>query len=149
MKREVLCTVLFLVINTSLTNASNKILLKSRRFIPAEGITEAAKASIEAIPGRAHILIQLEQIPTIKQRKELEAKGIKLLSYIPNKAWFASIPSAQVGQIAALPEVRAICDIWAEDKVSPQIIKKAINQRFKREKWEKSGNSLDFYEQNA
>ena len=73
MKREVLFAILFLTINTSLTNASNEIHLKSRRFTPPEGITEAAKAKLEAIPEKAHVLIQLEKIPTIKQRKELEA----------------------------------------------------------------------------
>ena len=82
-----------LVILTSINSVigSDEILLKSRRFTPAKGITTATIAKIEAIPKRAHVLIQLEQIPTIKERKGLEAKGIKLLSYIPNKAWFVGM----------------------------------------------------------
>jgi hypothetical protein len=98
-------------INLNLANANDEILLKSRRFTPAKGITAAAKAKIEAIPKRAHICMQLEHIPTIKERKELEAKGVKLLSYIPNKAWFASIPSAKACEIAALSNVKAISEI--------------------------------------
>ena len=81
----------FLHIHSNVVWSGDEILFKSRRFIPATGITAAAKAKIEAIPDRAHVLIQLERIPTIRERKELEAKGIKLLSYIPNNAWFASI----------------------------------------------------------
>lgn len=91
----------FLLINIDIVWSGDEILLKSRRFIPATGITVAAKAKIETIPERAHVLIQLERIPTIKQKEELEAKGIRLLSYIPNKAWFASIPPAKAGEIKA------------------------------------------------
>lgn len=90
MKKGISLVISLVILTTiNLANASNEILLKSRRFIPARGITAAAKAKIEAIPQRAHVLIQLERIPTIKERKELEAEGIRLLSYIPNKAWFA------------------------------------------------------------
>jgi hypothetical protein len=64
---------------------SNEILLKSRQFIPEKGITSKVKATIEAIPSRAHVLLQLERIPTNEEKKELESQGIKLLSYIPNK----------------------------------------------------------------
>jgi len=92
MRKEIILIISFLVlINTSIVCGSNEVLLKSRRFTPEPGISAATKANIEAIPGRAHVLVQLGQIPTIKEKKELETKGIKLLSYIPNKAWFASI----------------------------------------------------------
>ena len=126
MKKEFLCIILFLVINTSLTNASNKIHLKSRRFTPAKGVSDSAKAKIEAIPQRAHVIIQLEKIPTIEEKKELEAKGIKLLSYISNKAWFASIPSDKVSEIASLSDVRSICEIAPEDKISSTIREKGV-----------------------
>ncbi len=100
MKRDVLLVVLLLLTSTSTVSASdsNEILLKSRRFTPVTGVSAAAKAKIEAIPKRAHVLIQLEDTPTIKERKELEANGIKLLAYVPNKAWFASIPSDKVSE---------------------------------------------------
>ena len=91
MKKEVILILLSFLTNLDIGWASNAILLKSRRFTPERGISSATKANIEAIPGRAHVLVQLEQIPTIAERKEFEDKGIKLLSYIPNKAWFASI----------------------------------------------------------
>ncbi len=114
--------VLLMLASISFANASNEIRMKSRRFVPQRGISDAAKAKIQAVPKRAHVLIQLEQLPTLKQRKDLEAKGIKLLSYIPNKAWLASIPSAKPGEIAALSNVRAITEIAPNDKISPHII---------------------------
>lgn len=109
---QVVSVLLFFLINVSVVSASNEILLKSRRFTPARGITAAAKAKIEAIPQRAHVLLQLNHIPTVKEREELEAKGIKLLSYIPNNGWFASVPSDKATEIAALPSVRAISETW-------------------------------------
>ena len=100
MKNKSLLAILFFLANVSVLSASNEILLKSRRFTPAKGVSDTVKAKIEAIPGRAHVIIQLEKIPTMEERKELEAKGIKLLSYIPNKAWLASIRSNKAGKIA-------------------------------------------------
>lgn len=127
MKRE-MALVILLVILTSINSviASNDILLKSRRFTPSKGISAAAKAKIEAIPRRAHVLIQLEQIPTVNEREELKAKGIKLLSYVPNKAWFASIPSDKVDEIASLSGVRAISEILPEDKISPAVRERGV-----------------------
>ncbi|MGB2809962.1 MAG: hypothetical protein WBC22_19640 [Sedimentisphaerales bacterium] len=111
----------FLHIHSNVVWSGDEILLKSRRFTPAKGISDTVKVKIEAIPERAHVLIQLEKIPTIRERKELEAKGIKLLSYIPNNAWFASIPSDKSDEIAALYNVRSICEILPDDKISPTI----------------------------
>jgi hypothetical protein len=124
----ILAILIAILTNASLANDSNEILLKSRRFIPEQGMTAAAKAKIEAVPQRAHVLIQLEHIPTIKERKELEAKGIKLLSYIPNKAWFASIPSDKANEIASLSGVRAISEILPEDKISPIVREKGVSR---------------------
>lgn len=122
MKKEAILVILSFVTNVNIACGSNEILLKSRRFVPERGVSSDTRAAIGAIPGRVHVLVQLEQIPTIKERKELEAKGIKLLSYIPNKAWFASIPSDKAGEIAALSNVRAISEILPEDKICPHII---------------------------
>jgi hypothetical protein len=128
MRKESILIISFLIlINRSIAFGSNEVLLKSRRFVPERGISSATKAKIESIPGRAHVLVQLEEIPTINERKELESKGIKLLSYIPNKAWFASIPSNKANEIAALTNVRAISEILPEDKIAPQIREKGVN----------------------
>ena len=125
MKKEIVLIILFLIlINVNVVNAENseyEILLKSRHFIPEPGISDITKTKIEAIPERAHVLIQLEHIPTNEERKELEIKGIKLLSYIPNKAWFASIPSDKTSEIVSFSNVRSVSEILAEDKVHPQL----------------------------
>lgn len=121
MKKGSLLVIFFFFINASILRGSNEILLKSRRFVPELGVSTADKEAIEAVPGKSHVLIQLKHIPTIKEKKELDDKGIKLLSYIPNKAWFASIPSDKVNQTASLSNVRSICELLPEDKISPTI----------------------------
>ena len=135
-KRDVLVLLSFLLMHINTIWAGDEILLKSRRFTPAKGVSDTAKAKIEAIPQRAHVIIQLEKIPTIKERKELEAKGIKLLSYIPNKAWFASIPSDKSSQVAALSNVRAISEILPEDKIASKIRESGVNDYSTNEKGE-------------
>ena len=112
-----------LVVVSGLVDAlrTEEILLKSRHFIPPAGINSATKAKIESIPGRVHVLIQLEQIPTVEEKRELEGSGIKLLSYVPNKAWFASIPSDRSEEILALSNVMSISEIEIGDKLAYEI----------------------------
>jgi hypothetical protein len=122
MKKEFLIIVILTIPANSLSaDDNNQILLKSRHFIPQRGITSAAKSKIEAIPGKAHVLIQLENKPTIEDINQLESKGIKLLSYIPNKSWVASIPSNKTTEVASLSNVRSVSEILPEDKISPHI----------------------------
>ena len=60
-KRDVLVLLSFLLIHINTIWAGDEILLKSRRFTPAKGVSDSAKAKIEAIPQRAHVIIQLEK----------------------------------------------------------------------------------------
>ncbi|MBN2018755.1 MAG: S8 family serine peptidase [Sedimentisphaerales bacterium] len=114
-------------INSTLANNANEILLKSRQFIPAPGVTASTKASIKEIKGKVHILIQLENTTTIEQRKQLETKGVRLLTYVPNKTWFASIDSNRIDEIISLPIVRAIIEILPQDKIAPAILENGVN----------------------
>jgi len=52
---------------------------KSRQFIPAQGVSEAARAHIRSV-SNAHVLVQLKGIPTDGQRIDLEVSGVTLLS---------------------------------------------------------------------
>ncbi|RKZ87012.1 MAG: hypothetical protein DRR19_14175 [Candidatus Parabeggiatoa sp. nov. 1] len=50
----------------------------------------------DAIKGRLekrHILIQFERLPTLQERTALADQGIRLLSYVPNLSYWASIDS--------------------------------------------------------
>ncbi|MFH0831991.1 MAG: S8 family serine peptidase [archaeon] len=126
----------FLIWSSFLIFASNynqslyspdKILLKSRTFYPEIGINSTTKIKIETSSlERVHVLIQTEHIPSQEERKILENGGVTLLSYIPNKAWFASIPFREVESISKLNNIRYIGIIMPEDKISPYLRQEKI-----------------------
>ncbi len=100
--------------------------LKSRTFIPAPGIDPALQNGVRAQAGqRTHVLVQLYRTPTEAERADLEAQGIRLLAYIPNNAWLASMPlplsaglSAQASQGSL---IRWIGPLLTGDKIAPEI----------------------------
>ncbi len=100
--------------------ARYRITLKSRQFTPTSGVEPSlAQELTEAGDGRWHVILQFEDIPTDEQRATLEASGIKLLAYLPNFAWFASLPAQTSLQASALSQVRWMGAIQAADRTSP------------------------------
>jgi len=98
------------------------ILLKSRYFLPKPGVDQTFEAKLLAMEEpRVHVFVQLYHAPSQAERNLLEENGVKLLAYLPNNAWFASIPPEDVTGIAALQEVRWVGEILPEDKMSPRI----------------------------
>lgn len=94
------------------------ILLKSRQFVPAPGMSRAMVAQLRASPtGRRHVLIQLEHIPTAEERETLEQAGVKLLAYVPHNAWFASVPATVSLSDEALSSARWLGSILPQDKL--------------------------------
>ena len=81
MKRYLVLGMLFLIlIGATLASAKNdddKILLKSRHFIPDKGMPIIVKEKIEKIPDKAHVILQLENILPYKNIK------LNILNIIP------------------------------------------------------------------
>jgi len=110
--------------------------LHSRRFTPDPGLSrEAGKALSEqsrklAQDGRnrIHTLIQLNQIPTREERRRLERQGIKLLTYIPDRAWLASIPMSRSAEVSADRSVRWLGNLQTADKLSAGIRKNSLGR---------------------
>lgn len=115
------------LLGAALAAGDDEIILKSRRFVPAAGLSETLRTQLPATPGRVHVLVQLEGVPTVERRAAFFEAGVKLLSYIPNHAWFASIPADQAAEVAQLAGVRAICEILPQDKLAPSIRETGIN----------------------
>ena len=99
-----------------------KIFLSSREFVPSPGISPSTEAKITTSPlERVHVLIQFYHVPNAAEREKLENASVKLLTYIPNNAWFASISKDSPAKILQFPFVRWIGEILPEDKISPII----------------------------
>ena len=99
-----------------------KICLKSRDFIPEEGIISDLSSEAE------HVIIQLCDIPNKEERLLLNTLGVELLSYIPNNAYFASIKRDSINNIINTSFVRWIGDIQPNDKLSSVVRYKDFNE---------------------
>ena len=74
-------------------NSKYKILLQSREFTPNIGLSSSYQNYINENSGliRIHLLIQFNNILSNQEKINLESKGIKILDYIPNYAYLASV----------------------------------------------------------
>jgi PKD repeat protein len=62
-------------------------------------------------------LIQFEDIPNLVEQQQIANAGIKLLEYIPHKAYIAAIPSNMNFQTLKFLKVRTIMEMEATDKM--------------------------------
>ena len=103
---------------------SYEILMISRQFTPAPGITAEDQAALEqlghqAVEGgraRIHALVQLDRIPTQADKDMLARRGLILLDYIPNYTWLAAIPADDPLGVTRLEGVRWVGNLAAADK---------------------------------
>lgn len=115
------------------------ISLKSRKFTPQEGIEAKILSKLQTLIGVEkkvpHVMIQFKEIPTRIERENLNAEGIKVLSYIGGNAWYASVSNEIVLRfreaevLAKYPSfklIRWIGDILPEDKISPRIREREV-----------------------
>jgi hypothetical protein len=98
------------------------IQLRSRQFVPLEGVEAAARSRIAARPGTSHILLQLRDIPDLAAHAALASRGIRLLNYLPDRAWFASIDSAALAHVDSTPEIRWLGEIEVADKLPARLV---------------------------
>ena len=104
------------------TDDTYKIYLKSRQFIPEQGISDTLKSAIATMsPEQMHVLLQFYHIPGNDERSKLSNLNVTLCGYIHNNAYFASVPAGYLTEICNLSFVRWIGEILPDDKISPII----------------------------
>ncbi|MCK4528463.1 hypothetical protein KAW18_13910 [candidate division WOR-3 bacterium] len=104
-----------------------KIFLPSRQFVPSPGISPSTEANITSSSlERVHVFVQFYHIPNTTERENLENASVKLLAYIHNNAWFASISSDSPAKILQFSFMRWIGEILPEDKISPHILEEGV-----------------------
>lgn len=126
-KANIVASLFIVLLVASQTLGADMVLLKSRRFTPQAGLGELPPAREAAGSDTIHVILQLSGIPTADQRDALAQAQVRLLSYIPNLAWLASLPLGQAGRVAAMPEVRAVAKIEPRDKVAPSLCEGGVN----------------------
>lgn len=93
--------------------------LKSGSFVPDPGVESRLAEKSATLPGTWIGLVQLREIPDEALRAELAARGVELLSYLPEKTWIARLqvpPSA----VASLADVRWVGRLLPQDKIDPE-----------------------------
>ena len=70
---------------------------------------------------RVHVLIQLQEIPSGKQKKDLEDAGIHLLRYLPDRAWIASVEQSSAETLVSNELIRWSDEFRGADKVAPAL----------------------------
>ena len=107
------------------------IRLKSRSFIPKPGLDASLASQLgPRQAGRIHMLIQFDRVPSRAERQFLTRKGVTLLNYIPNLAWFASIPASRVTALDVLAHTPArwLGLILPEDRIDPFLLSKGAGE---------------------
>jgi len=77
------------------------------------------KETQEVVEGKYFRLIQFQKIPNNELQTKIKKLGIVLLQYLPNKAYFASIPtSLDFQELKKLPirNISSIKTIWKTSK---------------------------------
>ncbi len=126
-KANAVASLFIVLLVASQTLGADMVLLKSRRFVPKAGLGDLLPVREVAGSEPIHVILQLDAIPTTEQRETLARAQVRLLSYIPHRAWLASLPLSEAERVAAMPEVRAVAKIEPRDKIDPSLREGGVN----------------------
>lgn len=104
---------------------NNAVLLRSGIVLLPENAAAFDQESViseqDMVGDHFFRLIQFDQIPSATQHRALEQQGIRLLDYVPHKAYLAALPaSIQSAQLQALG-IRSIVPVPAHLKIADNL----------------------------
>jgi len=103
--------------STTTISGGHSIILKSRTFVPDEGIDSALNISELSLTD--YVIIQFEYIPSSANRATLSQLGVALLDYVPEYSFFASVDKDYLEEVANLSFVRSVVKILPGDRTDP------------------------------
>jgi len=134
----IVCTVISSIASAQL---SNNIKLSTHTYTPEPNLEEYLKQDIKQkakiVQGRYYRLIQFSDLPTLEAIQNMEGRGLKLLSYIPDKTYYVSIAANFDPQQLRSFGVRYIDAVPLMMKVSEDLLAGAHPQ------WAQVGNKLE------
>jgi hypothetical protein len=75
---------------------------------------------------RKRVILKLDAVPDAEARQELEASGVKLLHYINNNAWYASVDGGPNTIALRQRGVKAAWKIEAADRLAPALYRNRV-----------------------
>ena len=103
-----------------------EIQFKSGSITPPANEFDIPQANLDDESQTVHVLLQLEDYLQRGTSARLDAVGVKLLTYLPDRAYIASVPSDLNGSRLSALGVRAITPVYPEYKLHPRV----TEQRF-------------------
>jgi uncharacterized repeat protein (TIGR01451 family) len=99
------------------------IRLKSEAFAPAGDVggNLARVRARHANRAVVHVIVQFDELPDQARRAQLEGKGVRLLGYLPDNSYFASVPARVQGADLQAAGMRWAGAIYGADKTSESI----------------------------
>ena len=103
-------------------NRANTVHLNSRVLhVPADRL-DALRALTDIPDGSSRrVLLQLKRNLNADERKSLEGSGIRLLQFVRNRGWYASVEGGIDETSPLLKDIRGSWDIVPEDKISQKL----------------------------
>ena len=115
--------------NYLVSTEPDKILLKSRKFIPDKNIYSDARAKLlqnYLLNEKTHLFIRFDEIKTTEEKQSLSERGINLLEYIPEKTYVASVQPYALLTLEKRSGISFIDPIFPADKIEPALKKNGI-----------------------
>ncbi|MBI5877508.1 MAG: S8 family serine peptidase [Chloroflexi bacterium] len=100
---------------------THTIWLKSRTIQPSDPERAALRSATRADRERVHVLVQLDFIPREAAHAEYARLGMRLLDYVPDYAWIASVPANAPDAPLGMTGVSWAGAIAASDKLAPDV----------------------------
>lgn len=139
--RQPLFGVLVLLLGTAVLGACAtpapgpyRIQLGARQFSPEpmDGAAIVAELRKSAL-ARDRFILQLDAVPDLRQRRELEDLGITLLHPLPGTAWLASVPADLAAAQLERLSVRWVGALQRDDRLSPAFASDRLGEHAQRE----------------
>ncbi len=105
--------------------AIHTIHLKTGDLTPGASDTVALNRLARSDGGRVHVLLQLDFIPRDAAKAEYAQRGVKLLAYVPDFAWIASVPARDPAAVLNLTGVTWGGPLTVDEKLDPAIVEGA------------------------
>jgi len=94
---------------------------RSARALDSAGLAEAI-GRLAQRPDARHVVVQFAEPLSVKDRTLLDDRGLSLLGYLGDHAWFASLgPDADVAALASTPGLLDVGSVEPERKLHPDL----------------------------
>jgi len=125
LKKTILFGLSLMMAVSAYSQLSDQIRLTSGSFTPEENLSEfiatATLSRKDVVAEKYYRLIQFNAMPTLKDIKSMQKQGIELLTYIPNKAYIASLPTTLNPDDLRSMNIRHVSEVSRDMRISDQL----------------------------